>query len=63
MDYEVKRKISLAMKGIRKSLQHRKRISQSLKGLSKGTKHREAIAEALRQYHNNNRVKPIRDEK
>lgn len=62
MEYEVRRKISLAMKGRKKSLQHRRRISQSLKGLKKDIKHRRAIAEALRRYHNNNKVKPIRDE-
>lgn len=57
MNYETRRKISLALKGRKKTIQHKKRIAQSLQGLPKGTKHKEAIAEALREYHNNNRIK------
>lgn len=57
MNYETRRKISLALKGRRKSLSHKKRIAQILRGLSKSIKHREAIAEALRQYHKNNDTK------
>lgn len=63
MNYETRRKISLALKGRKKTIQHKKRIAQSLQGLPKGTKHKEAIAEALREYHNNNRIKPIKDER
>lgn len=63
MNYETRRKISLALKGRKKTIQHKKRIAQSLQGLPKGTKHKEAISEALREYHNNNRIKPIKDER
>ena len=63
MNYETRRKISLSLKGRKKTIQHKKRIAQSLQGLPKGTKHKEAIAEALREYHNNNRIKPIKDER
>lgn len=60
MNYETRRKISLALKGRKKSIQHKKRISQSLQGLPKATSHKKAIAEALREYHNNNRLKPMK---
>lgn len=60
MNYETRRKISLALKGRKKSIQHKKRIAQSLQGLPKATSHKKAIAEALREYHNNNRLKPMK---
>lgn len=63
MNYETRRKISLALKGRKKTIQHKKRIAQSLQGLPKGTKHKEAIAEALREYHNNNRINPMKNER
>lgn len=56
MNYETRRRISLALKGKKKTIQHRKKIAQSLRGTTKTKQHKEAIAEAMKRYYENNRL-------
>lgn len=48
MNEQTKYKISLALRGRKKSAVTRKRISQAMKRYRKTTQHKQAIAEAMR---------------
>ncbi|MEE0267892.1 MAG: hypothetical protein UD103_07945 [Bacteroidales bacterium] len=63
MNYETRRRISLALKGKKKTIQHRKKIAQSLRGTTKTKQHKEAIAEAMKRYYENNRLNFLRYDK
>lgn len=48
MNEQTKHKISLALRGRKKSAVTRKRISQAMRKLRKSPQHKQAIAEAMR---------------
>ena len=48
MNEFTKRKISMSMRGKKKSATHKKHISQSMKKLKMSKEHKEAIAEAMK---------------
>ena len=50
MDEQVKRKISYALRGRKKSATTKKLISQALKNQPKTNQHKEAISEAMKAY-------------
>ena len=50
MDAQVKRKISYALRGRKKSATTKKLISQALKNQPKTNQHKEAISEAMKAY-------------
>lgn len=63
MKEETKRKISLKLKGRKKSANHCKHISQGLRGMKKTREHREHLSVSLKKYHKNNETKTERHEK
>lgn len=63
MKEETKRKISMRLRGRKKSATHCKHISQSLQALKKTKEHKEHLSASLKEYHKNNRVKSERHEK
>lgn len=63
MKEEVKKKISMRLRGRKKLATHRKHISQALKRLKKTKEHREKISASLKEYHKNNVTKKERSEK
>lgn len=62
MKEETKRKISLKLKGRKKSANHCKHISQALKGIKKTKEHKEHLSDSLKKYHRNNKSKIERNE-
>ena len=50
MDEQVKRKISYALRGRKKSATTKKLISQALKNQPKTNQHKEAISEGMKAY-------------
>ena len=48
MNELTKKKISMSMRGKKKSATHKKHISQSIKKLKMSKEHKEAIAEAMK---------------
>ena len=50
MDEQVKKKISYALRGRKKSATTKKLISQALKNQPKTNQHKEAISEAMKAY-------------
>lgn len=63
MKEETKKKISMRLRGRKKSATHCKNISQSLQCLKKTKEHKEHLSASLKEYHKNNRVKSERHEK
>ena len=63
MKEETKKKISMRLRGRKKSATHCKHISQSLQALKKTKEHNEHLSASLREYHKNNKTKIERDEK
>lgn len=62
MREETKKKISLKLKGRKKSANHCKHISQSLKCVKKTKEHKEHLSASLKKYHRNNKTKIERNE-
>ena len=56
MDEITKHKISLKLRGRRKSATHRKHISQALKGVPKTKEHKEHIGESMKGKWNKNKL-------
>ncbi len=63
MKEKTKRKISLKLKGRKKSANHCKHISQALRGIKKTKEHKEHLSDSLKKYHKNNTAKNKRNEK
>ena len=63
MKEETKKKISMRLRGRKKSATHCKHISQSLQALKKTKEHKEHLSASLREYHQNNKTKIESDEK
>lgn len=62
MKEETKRKISLKLKGRKKSANHCKHISQGLKCVKKTKEHKEHLSVSLKKYHKDNKTKIKRNE-
>lgn len=63
MTEETKRKISMRLRGRKKSATHCKHIAQSLKDLKKTREHKEHLSASLKNYHQNNKTKTEKHEK
>lgn len=63
MKEETKKKISLKLKGRKKSANHCKHISQGLRGVKKTKEHKEHLSDSLKKYHENNKSKNEGNEK
>ena len=62
MKEETKKKISISLKGRKKSAKHCKHISQGLKCVKKTKEHKEHLSVSLKKYHRNNKTKIERNE-
>ncbi|MBS4867159.1 MAG: hypothetical protein KH091_13980 [Parabacteroides merdae] len=51
MDAQTKKKISMALKGKKKSATHRKKISQSMNGRTLSENHKKNISKAMKMLH------------
>lgn len=60
MDAITKKKISVALRGRKKSASHRRAIAEAMRGLKKSPSHKKRLSIALRTYHNNNRDKSMK---
>lgn len=63
MKEEVKRKISMRLRGRKKLATHCKHISQALRRLKKTKEHKEKISASLKEYHKYNKTIKERNEK
>lgn len=62
MNEDIRRKIRLALKGLKKTDEHKKAISKAMRGMRKSMKHKKALSESLKRHYQNKNLKTMKNE-